>query len=215
MSPEAARSVRRLQSFGAWVCRKCPAPTGAPVSSGAVELEFAAVLDEAYLDLLENLPITEVREMRRLCHDLETDVSYLRRLVQGRIDIASTELTRRREGGDPGDLRELIDRLPEVLAERTRGPASGRLSTSLAPGDLRGELAGELVAIDNEARLTEIDTVSDDELGRIGERLADLERRVSDVRRALFSRIDTLGGELARRYRSGEASLGDLLRRAE
>jgi tetrahydromethanopterin S-methyltransferase subunit G len=157
----------------------------------------------------------EIREMRRRCQDLETSVSYLRRLVQGRLDIAATELVRRREGGDPADLRSLIDRLPAVLAEHTRGAASGRLPTSFAPGDLRGEMAEELMAIDSAARLAEIDVVSDDELAQISERLADLERRVSDLRSALFSRIDTLGEELARRYRSGEASLGDLLRRAE
>jgi tetrahydromethanopterin S-methyltransferase subunit G len=168
-----------------------------------------------FLDQLERRPMREIREMRRRCQDLETSVSYLRRLVQGRLDIAATELVRRREGGDPADLRSLIDRLPAVLAEHTRGAASGRLPTSFAPGDLRGEMAEELMAIDSAARLAEIDVVSDDELAQISERLADLERRVSDLRSALFSRIDTLGEELARRYRSGEASLGDLLRRAE
>lgn len=181
----------------------------------AVEPELAEVLDEAYLSRLETVAMARIREMRRQCQELETDVSYLRRLVQGRLDIATTEMQRRRDGGDPADLRALIDRLPAVLADRTRGPATGRLATSFAPGDLRGELAEELMVIDHDARLTEIDLVSDAELAHTAERLTALERRVSDLRQALFSRIDTLGGELARRYRTGEASLGDLLRRAE
>lgn len=190
-------------------------PVARPGSLPAVEPEIAAVLDEAELDRAGALSLEQVRELRRRCQDLETDVSYLRRLVQGRIDIATTELERRRAGGDPADLHALVERLPGVLADRTRGTATGRLAASFAPGDLRGELGEELLAIDRDAKLTEIDLVSDTDLLRTSERLGDLERRVSDLRRALFSRIDALGAELARRYRSGEASLGDLLRQAE
>ena len=37
------------------------------------------------------------------------------------------------------------------------------------------------------------------------------ERRVSDLRRALFDRIDAIENELTRRYRTGEASVDTLL----
>jgi hypothetical protein len=70
-----------------------------------------------------------------------------------------------------------------------------------------------------EARLAEVAVVGDDlpglstdALGALGDRLADLEREVSDRRRELFASIDALQAELTRRYRTGEADVESLLR---
>ena len=44
--------------------------------------------------------------MRTECQEVETGLSLLRRVVQGRLDIVGLELTRRAEGGDPSTSRK-------------------------------------------------------------------------------------------------------------
>src|SRR6185312_753872 len=51
----------------------------------------------------------------------EVNLSYTRRLLQGRLDIVRRELQRRAEH----DGRSLVDLLPEILSEKGRGPAHG------------------------------------------------------------------------------------------
>ena len=82
--------------------------------------------------------------MRAECQEVETGLSILRRVVQGRLDIVGLELTRRAEGGEPADLTDLIAQLPEVLADRTHAPGVGRLPQLLAPGELQPDLEAEL-----------------------------------------------------------------------
>ena len=49
------------------------------------------VLDPGFLDGISALPIDEIRLRRRQASELEVDLSYLRRLVQGRLDILLDE----------------------------------------------------------------------------------------------------------------------------
>lgn len=162
------------------------------------------------LGSVESWAIEDVRSARARLQEVETGLSYVRRVVQGRLDIVNAELARRRDGGDPGDLRSLIDDLPSILGEHLRAPGVGRLPTGVGEGAVDPEL---------EARLAEVAVVSDDlpelptdALEALGERLAELEREVSDRRRDLFASIDTLQAELTRRYRTGEADVESLLR---
>lgn len=148
--------------------------------------------------------------MRRECQAVETTLSYLRRLVQGRHDIVAGELDRRRTGGAPGDLSALIERLPDILSDRTRSDGPGRLPQTMEPGELSGRLVDQLDAIVVEVHLDEPDQLAEAELDRIGARLDELEQEVSALRRSLFDRIDMLAAELTRRYKSGEASVDSL-----
>ena len=76
--------------------------------------------DPAYIEGLAAEDIDDIREKRQECQDLENSLSYVRRLIHGRLDIVRSELERRRAGNDPADLAGLIDRLPELLAEGSR-----------------------------------------------------------------------------------------------
>jgi hypothetical protein len=171
----------------------------------------ARILDPAYLEGLEGRSIEDIRSMRAACQEIETGLSFFRRVVQGRLDIADAELARRREGGDSGDLTSLIERLPEILSDHLRAPGNGRLPTSLGPGRPDEELHARLDAIVADHRLDSITEIDDDALAAAREALAELEAEVSRRRRAMFERIDTLQAELTRRYRSGEASVDSLL----
>ncbi|HEY0871271.1 MAG TPA: aerial mycelium formation protein, partial [Acidothermaceae bacterium] len=71
------------------------------------------MLSEGYLDGLASLPLSEVRELRDQAEQEEADLSYLRRMLQGRVDIINAELPRRR--GDAGG--SIIDQLPRILAD--------------------------------------------------------------------------------------------------
>src|SRR5215204_2162151 len=98
----------------------------AAVASALVDPRLANVTAPTYLAGLTSLPIERVRAMRTECQALENALSYIRRLAQGRLDIVGAELERRRAGGEPHDLSELIGRLPDILADRTQGAGLGR-----------------------------------------------------------------------------------------
>lgn len=173
--------------------------------------DLAELLDPTYLGDLRARPMEEVRAMRATCQEVETGLSMLRRVVQGRVDIVRSELDRRANGGEPGDLTDLIARLPEVLSDRTRPSGVGRLPQLMAPGELPTELEAELDAIAGNRRLADLPSRSDADLEEMTEQLQAFEQRVSANRQALFERIDALQAEITRRYKDGEASVDALL----
>ena len=173
--------------------------------------ELERILGEVYLGDLAHRSMAEVRSMRAECQEIETGLSYLRRLVQGRLDIVGAELQRRRDGAEPGDLSQLISQLPEILADRTRAPGFGRLPQLMAPGEVDAELTARLDDIVGDHDLETLPGLDDAALGQVHDELEDLEREVSHTRRQLFDRIDALQGEITRRYRTGEASVESLL----
>ncbi len=156
------------------------------------------VLDAEFLTDLGERSADELRAMHAECLELETEVSYVRRLTQARIDILEAE-TGRRERGD--SLEDLINSLPEILADSgPRGdPASSRLPMQMAPAQ-DSEWAPQLEAFD--VTLTKLTVLSPEELTAAIDGLRALEREVSDQRRSLFGVIDRIDLELAERLRS-------------
>ena len=155
----------------------------------------ARVLDPAYLDGVVAKSVEELRAMHAECLELETEVSYVRRLAQARIDIVEAELDRRASGGS---LEDLINDLPNILADPgpRAAPASSRLPLKLAP-DEESEWAPDLEETDT--LLANLPSLSEDELSDAVEQLRTLERDVSDERRALFGVIDRIDQDLATR----------------
>lgn len=172
--------------------------------------DLALLLDPGYLHGLHGRSLPELRAMRADCHEVETGLSMLRRIVQGHLDIVGLELERRAGGEDPGDRAELLARLPELLADRTAAPGPGRLVPLLAPEALDPGLEAQLVALVGGAAV-DVSTLPDDALRSLADGLAELEGTVSGRRRALFEQIDAVQEEIARRYRSGDASVDTLL----
>lgn len=167
-------------------------------------------------DFLRDLParsIDEIRSLRAECQAVEVGLSYLRRLVQGRIDIVAAHRRRRAEGAEAG-LASLVEDLPGILADNTHAPGPGRLPTLMAPsaGD-EAELRAELDAVVSAQRIANLDQCDAAALDRLLDALTGFEREVSDRRRAVHERIDALQAELTRRYRTGEASVESLLER--
>lgn len=173
--------------------------------------DLEALLDPEHLNGLADRSIDDVRTLRARCIEVETGLSYLRRMVQGPLDIVNRELARRRDGGEHTDLETLIGELPGILAENTRSGGAGRLSSTLEPTTIDPELAAELDRLVGGGQLGALPDLDDERLRGFAEQLESFERRVSLRRRAFHNRIDELQAELTRRYRTGEASVESLL----
>ncbi|MEU6348728.1 aerial mycelium formation protein [Streptomyces sp. NPDC047072] len=155
---------------------------------------------------LAALSLSELRTLRRDAQRDEADLSYVRRLLQGRIDILRAELVRR----SPAGAGAVVDRLPEIL---TDAPARHRSSARhVTLGTPQSEeyrlLAAEMLA---EVELSALDARTDLELDTAMGRLVRYEQQVSSRRQHLQHTADEAGAEITRRYREGEAQVEDLL----
>ena len=166
------------------------------------------VLAEDYLAGLAEAPLADVRAMRAEAEQEEVDLSYVRRLVQGRIDIVRAELARR-DGGGGGSL---VDNLVQVLTDQgTRGPARGLgRHATLEPSrvDAHQRYVEALVA---DVDLSDTTARSAEELERAQRVLEEVEQAVSAKRRQVQTVLDALQAEITRRYRDGEADVSALL----
>lgn len=74
------------------------------------------------MDELPDLTALTNAELKTLIDDLqgeERELSYRRRVLHGRLDLARSELLRRRKGQDPSELAAIdLDELSRILAGR-------------------------------------------------------------------------------------------------
>lgn len=166
--------------------------------------DLQRVLGPEYLSGLVQVPTEQLRHMRRECTDLENGLSYVRRLTQGRLDLL-TAVTKRRDEGNGGDLADLVDRLPELLADGVRAPGSGRIDQELDPPDeVVVPLVELLDGLVGPSVITAMPELGDDELSAAVIALRNFEENLSTSRRSLHESIDAINDELARRIADGE-----------
>jgi hypothetical protein len=141
------------------------------------------------------LDLAELRARRRELQQLDDAVSYVRRVAQGRADLARAELARR-SAGEPET--ELTDDLRGVLADRL---LSGSDRPPRPAGDFsehpRAVELDQLCAEHGFGRMSEL---GPGEIAALADALDDFERRVSAERHDLFTELDELTDELVRRY---------------
>lgn len=159
---------------------------------------------------LGEMAMDDLRARRAECGEAESALSYLRRLVQVRLDIVLAEAQRRAEG-DTRDLSDIVDHLPEILAERGGRTTAGRLPSLDLPDVNHRLLTAELDRILDVGRVEALPETDDAEVRRLGDALVELERKVSRQRRALHERLDAIQAEMVRRYKSGEATVDTIL----
>ncbi|MEZ5115985.1 MAG: aerial mycelium formation protein [Candidatus Nanopelagicales bacterium] len=196
-----------------------------PVPGGRRRID--RVLAPAFVADLSALPLDELRARRAEVDQEEADLSYLRRLLQGRIDLLDAELRGRAGGTPPSEGRHhvatsargaqpgdeaLVARLVAALAEPIAPPhGSGRHLTAepsrVGESRRRVERAWSDPALSDPARR------SSEELGADLVRLRALESEVSEVRHEVHRVGDLLAVEVGRRYRDGDASVEALLDR--
>ncbi|MGI9603697.1 MAG: hypothetical protein ACR2QE_17570 [Acidimicrobiales bacterium] len=175
--------------------------------------DLERVTAPGYLAALDERSMDEVRAMRADCQGLENGLSYVRRLVQGRIDIVGGEMARRREGDGAGTVSDLVTRLPELLAD---GSVNAGTNVARPPQSMDGNQSGEeLEELLNEILpASALGTLSDRDEASLRTLLDELQRfeqTISESRRTLHGLIDHLQAEITRRYTTGEASVDSLL----
>ncbi len=158
------------------------------------------------------VPLDDLRQLRTDCSGAEADVSFVRRVAQGRLDIVGHE-TRRRTGvvdAEP-DVSGLLFDLPDILAAGNGGGSAKRSVAIGAPGRLAQDLLTALDEIASPAQLASLDGLDSATLSGLMDTLGTFEVELSSARRRLHERIDAIQNEIARRYRDGEASIESLL----
>ena len=176
-----------------------------PIPEGRRRID--RVLGDAFLADLPAKTLDELRTLRHEAEQEEADLSYLRRLLQGRLDLVRAEQASRGEGGEPA----VLDRLTEVLTDPVRSTrGSGRFLTVEPSRVAEHRRAIEQVLAD--VGLSDLSAQSDDQLQRSHEVLSAYEQEVSLLRGRVQEVMDACTGEIARRYRDGEADVQALLR---
>lgn len=160
-----------------------------------------------------SLEINALRDRRRALEGEEQEISYLRRMLQGRIDILREELVSR--GHEQIDL---IAKLPEILADEASGkpsasrhvPISARVADGVESDSPVGRASREVADISK----SDPSALSDEQLGQAIEVLVKHEQLVSRDRTAVHVELDAISSELTQRYVSGAAQVDDLLAHA-
>ncbi|MFJ8693903.1 RsiG family protein [Streptomyces roseolilacinus] len=203
---ERSRPPTQRSAAGSPAAGAVTTAAGTTRAVGFAALEAVRPPESTVSPDLRTLRLDELRALRRDSHADEADLSYVRRLLQGRIDILRAELARRAAPEVP-----VMDRLSEILADAPSGrrPGSARHMTLSTP---RSEeyrlLAAEMLA---EVELSDLDARTDVELHEAMGRLARYEQMVSRRRQDLQRTADECSAEITRRYREGEAQVDDLL----
>jgi len=173
--------------------------------------DLSRLLAPTYLAEVDTRSLDDIRRMRTECQEAEAALSYLRRLIQGRLDIVHAYLERP-AGSDAPDLSSLIDNLAGILAGPGRPSGPGRNPVLHSPDtDEMAGLTTELDAILGADEIGRLGELPEDRLRELADRLRQLEQRVSGERRGLHERIDSLQAELVERHKSGRASVDGLL----
>ncbi|MFG3000808.1 AmfC protein [Streptomyces sp. NPDC048340] len=151
------------------------------------------------------LGLPELRALRRDAQRDEADLSYVRRLLQGRIDILRAELARRTDPEAP-----VVDRLSEILADApsSRSASARHVTLGTPHSEEYRLLAAEMLS---DVELSDLAARTDEELYEAMGRLVRYEQQVSRRRQQLQRTVDECSAEITRRYREGEAQVDDLL----
>jgi hypothetical protein len=167
------------------------------------------VLADDYLAGLGDKSLDEVRSLRKDAEQEEADLSYLRRMLQGRMDILRSELSRR--SGGAGSDRDIVEHLTKALAESERSDHGlGRFLT-VEPSRVDEHRRGvEQVIAD--VGISDVEAQTDDDLRAALSRLEALEHDVSSTRRRVQDVMDACTAEIGKRYRDGVADVDDLLK---
>lgn len=190
------------------------------------------------LDDLRAQQLPRLRDLRVQLTQAEGDISFVRRVTQGRLDIVGHEVARRErravggaaeddEGPQVTSASGLLFDMPDILTDIDRTtsatPASSpdledvphtmpsRMVQVMEPGEIALALIEDLDQVASPGDLARVEQLGQGELADLFDRLRTFEVDLSSARRTLHDRIDRIQDEIARRYRDGEATVDSLL----
>lgn len=167
------------------------------------------VLDPNRSGDLPGMDDETLRALRKDADQEEAEQSYVRRLLQGRLDLVSDEQRRRAAHAENKAGVRSDEELAQMLSAILTGPV-GQPRTGAAGGRVGGRYidaeaehggmrrrAAEVAA--NDLRLSDPTQLDDAELARARARLESLEHEVSSLRRDLQTVADAVAAEVTRR----------------
>jgi len=164
------------------------------------------LLDPDFLADLESVELAALRDRRRMADEVETELSFYRRLLHGRMDLLAFELNRR--SGE--ETRSLIEALPEILGAGERaGGQQQRVPQVLAP-DLPEERRRHIDRVLEDDFLSRLPECEAAELSDIQQVLAETEQEISTGRKAVQHVFDSIQAEIMRRYKEGQVDPDEL-----
>lgn len=177
-----------------------------------VNEQLDRLLNGQSLDEIIGGTLPELRSARVEASVAENDVSLVRRVAQGRLDIVGHEV-QRRSGAVQGedDVPGLLFSLPDILSDDSPSGPGGRAVMVNEPGEIAIALNERLDQVVSPSGLSGVQKLDDGSLRMVFDRIGDFEAELSGVRRQLHDRIDGIQAEIGRRYRDGEASTDNFL----
>ena len=156
------------------------------------------ILDPAYAAGLEAMPTQDLRGRKEQCAGIEAEISYSRRILQGKLDILRHAKTAKQEGA--GSIAtSLVEKLPSILADPSGTKAQLRHVSLDAGGEgtegrRKTEQLGGLVA--------DVDEMSAEQMSVLIDELSKAEAKASEDRRSVHAVIDQIDAELVKRLRT-------------
>lgn len=162
------------------------------------------VLSPPFVEGLAELSPQDLQARQHEAQLEEADLSFARRLLQGRLDLLRSEHERRSSGGEPPQTKvrsdaEIVAALTRVLTDTgSRGPTEAHRPAGVQPPEV-GERrrAPELAA--NDVTTADLQGLDPTQLNEAIDRLDKLEHQVSSSRSAVHRALDALNEELDRR----------------
>ena len=151
-----------------------------------------------------SLDFDDLRERRHLAEQEEVDLSYARRLLQGRIDLLQSQHAPAGSRSDADLAHDLAEALSDDGPRADHGLGRHLMIDPSRVGEHRRaaeQAVAELVAGD----------ATSEDVARAVTALSRLEQDVSQSRHRVQQVMDALTAEVARRYRAGEARVEDVL----
>jgi len=149
----------------------------------------------------------ELRSARAELQMQEDVISFVRRMAQGRCDLARDE-QRRRVDGTPASGMSVID-IANVFGQEHGGGSSRPPRETNISAD--HPLVVELEKLCETVGFGELRTLEDEALESAINQIEQFELTRSAERKNLFSKIDALTTELVKRYKAGGANVDSLL----
>lgn len=177
------------------------------------------MLADDFLSGLRDIDVDDLRARRGEAEQEETDLSFARRLLHGRLDLLRAEQSARAAGGSPGSVTpsgtdELVASLSRTLADPP-GPSHGLGRHVVAEPSRVGEHRRAAEAAVADPAISDPSGLDDDQLAEAISHLDALQRETGDMRTAVQQASDALSAELGRRYREGVLNVEDVLDRED
>ena len=172
--------------------------------------ELTKIVDSNDFDDLSGRSMVELRSVRDSLVEIESALSFGRRMAQGRLDILFAEAERRVSGGEQTSS-DLVAELPDLLSKGARGTGNPRPVRDIEMSTLALQVLDMIDTMIPTSEMGSINEIEPFRLSEITERMTAFERSISEQRHAVHRLIDTVQAEIIDRYRSGAESVDDLL----